>query len=88
VERIETTACEEYTHPPIYESNSFDENVRKVKILKSKIKFPLISMWKILTGFRRPEKLPNIFPTFVRILYNHKNKNSITFMVIITYLNL
>jgi hypothetical protein len=44
------------------------------------MKFPLISMYKILTGSRLPQKPLNIFPTYVRILYNHNNNNnSITF---------
>jgi hypothetical protein len=52
---------------------------RKGKIHKSKLKFPLISIEKIVAGSRLPEKLPIIFPTYVRKLYNHKNTNSITF---------
>jgi hypothetical protein len=67
-----------YTHPSIYERNSFDEN-SKVKIRKTKMEFPLISMYKILTGFRLQKKSSNIFFTYFRILYNHKNNNSITF---------
>jgi hypothetical protein len=55
------------------------KTVRKVKIRKSKMKFPSIPIKKILTGSRLPEKSPNTFPTYVRILYNHKSKNSITF---------
>jgi hypothetical protein len=49
------------------------KTVRKMKIRKSKMKFLLISMYEILTGSRLQEKSP-IFPTYVRILYSHKNK--------------
>jgi hypothetical protein len=55
------------------------KTIHKVKIHKSKMIFPLISMLKILTGSQLPEKSPNIFP-HVRILYNHKNNNSNTFL--------
>jgi hypothetical protein len=55
------------------------KTVRKVKIRKTKIKFPLISIQKILTGSRLPEKSLSIFPTHVTILYKHKNKDSVTF---------
>jgi hypothetical protein len=40
--------------------------VCKVKIRKLKMKFPLILMYKILTGFWLPEKSTNIFPTYVK----------------------
>jgi hypothetical protein len=51
------------------------KTVPKVKIHKWKKKFNV----KTLTGSRFSEKSPNIFPTYVRILYNLKNKNNVTF---------
>jgi hypothetical protein len=54
--------------------------IRKVKIRKSKMKFPFISIQKILTGPRFPEKNHRIFYPHVIILYSHKNKNIITFL--------
>jgi hypothetical protein len=38
------------------------KTVPEVKIRKSNMKFPLVSIKKILTGSRLPEKSPNILP--------------------------
>lgn len=48
-----------------------------MKICKSEMKFLFFSMENILTGSQVPENSPKVLPTYVRILYNHKNKNSI-----------
>jgi hypothetical protein len=53
------------------------KTVCKVKIHKSKMKFPLISVLKIVTGSWLPEESSSIFPTYITILYSHKNMNSI-----------
>jgi hypothetical protein len=45
---------------------------RKVKIRKSKMKFPLISMWNVSTGSRLQKESPNIFPTHIEYYYKEK----------------